>query len=152
MVDGVPGLDVSSLVRGGTDREPVTRRESSRRARSDAAHRLTEDHDGVRCGRSSGPRLCTLQIYERLFATETGQRAVNVVGNESKTLDALSALSIEVLLEYLDERWGSLRFQFLWTPLLERTRRADRRAHAFGSRSLSLPTSRRADELPTRST
>ena len=41
--------------------------------------------------------------YARLFTSHTGQKAVSAVGNESKTLDALSALSIEVLLEYLLE-------------------------------------------------
>ena len=45
--------------------------------------------------------------YARLFASAVGSAAANAVGNESKTLDALSALTIELMLELLDEQGAS---------------------------------------------
>jgi hypothetical protein len=44
--------------------------------------------------------------YSRLFGTPTGTQAAQTIGNESRTLDVLSSFSLEVLLDYLEERWG----------------------------------------------
>ena len=103
MVRGVPGLDVSSLVRGvlAEDRSIGARgmRGSTRLTDRLAAMMDPVVVDPHRHQASADP-------YDRLFSTETGRRAADLVGNESRTLDALSALSIEILLEYLDERWA----------------------------------------------
>src|SRR5664279_4067270 len=112
MIQGKPGLDVSSLVRGvlaesGNDvrrlrgaPEPALRVMQGSRL----AHRLSS-MVGVAAGTNEG------DAYGRLFGTSTGISAVKAVGNESRTLDLLSSLSIEVLLEYLDQRWGFTREQ-----------------------------------------
>ncbi len=94
MVEGRPGLDVSALVRGVLD-TPNTRTPSR------LSHRLS----GIR-GRSPTPGL-QLDAYGRLFGTTTGSRLANLIGNESKTLDTISSLSLELLFDYLERKWGS---------------------------------------------
>ena len=94
MVQGVPGLDVSSLVK------KVLHEESLGFGAAEKGQ----------LGRLATKFLSTLgredlhsdpNAFTRMFATPTGVRAVNAVGNESRTLDLLSSLSVEVLAEFL---------------------------------------------------
>jgi hypothetical protein len=105
MVHGAPGLDVSLLVRGVLTESRFVD-EGVRGVRG--ATRLTDRLRTMMESRLVEPFLHEARItpYDRLFATDTGRRAAKLVGNESRTLDALSTLSIEILLEYLDDRWG----------------------------------------------
>lgn len=47
--------------------------------------------------------------YARLFATSAGSAAVRAVGNESRTLELLSDLSVELMLQVFDERGASAK-------------------------------------------
>jgi hypothetical protein len=60
--------------------------------------------------------------YDRMFKTAAGRMAQQSIGNESKTLDLLSTLSIDILFEYVSTTWGF-----------------DVQAGAFGRRFLAVP-------------
>jgi len=94
MVRGAPGLDVASMVKATLDegRPPGPSRRMLGLSKSMDQGGLQEPN-----------------AYGRLFASRLGQMAVQRIGNESRTLDALSFLSVEVLLEYMEERWGANR-------------------------------------------
>jgi len=95
MIEGRPGLDVSSLVK------EVLAEGSGQRS-----HHPFEFEVKLEDNPALFPNAAYLDPYSRLFGTVTGSAAVKAVGNESKTLDALSLLSIEVLLEsVLKEEW-----------------------------------------------
>jgi hypothetical protein len=104
MISGAPGLDLSSLVRR------VLR--DTRQMRPDRGiemrpSRLVQHLATMR--RLQEPAHMfppAINAYGRLFGTRTGSRAASDIGNESRTLDAISTLSIEALLYYLEERWG----------------------------------------------
>jgi hypothetical protein len=91
MITGEPGLGVTSLVRAVLAEDTQGRR--SRMAASLEAI-LPRVY-------SLEPRFPVDDAYRRLFSTKIGTRAANAIGNESRTLDALSSLSVEVLFEYL---------------------------------------------------
>lgn len=105
MIRGAPGLDVSSLVRGVLA-EDHSVAAGARGVRGTT--RLTDRLSAMMPTIAGDAHVHTASVdpYDRLFSTETGRRAANAVGNESRTLDALSTLGIEILMQYLDDRWG----------------------------------------------
>lgn len=97
VVEGRPGLDISSLVKSVLGEE-------GQREPSYLSHRLNSMLPRTIESTPAGGQ--GLDTYGRLFATGTGRRAAEAIGNESKTLDVLSSLAIEILLEYLDDPRG----------------------------------------------
>src|SRR5438093_267003 len=90
MIEGTPGLDLSALVQGVLAEGPGP-------GALHGIERLFRGPMGF-----AGPQV-ERNPYARLFHTHTGSTVAAAVGNESKTLDALSSLSIELMLEYIEE-------------------------------------------------
>jgi len=90
MIEGTPGLDLAALVQGVLAEGPGP-------GALHGIERLFRGPMGF-----AGPQV-ERNPYARLFHTHTGSTVAAAVGNESKTLDALSSLSIELMLEYIEE-------------------------------------------------
>src|SRR5262245_26783583 len=57
------------------------------------------DGDLFRVAGLPGSTLSEPDPFNRMFATDAGRRAVNAVGNETKTLAAMQRLSVEAIAE-----------------------------------------------------
>jgi hypothetical protein len=96
MIRGAPGLDVAALVKGVLSSQENLQP-------SALAGNLS---DSIRRRRGSVPGAAN--AYDRLFGTAVGRQAASLIGNESRTLDAISSLSLEVVFEYLRDTMPSL--------------------------------------------
>jgi hypothetical protein len=97
MIEGTPGLDVSALVQGVLAEGPGP---GALHGIERLLHGNTRYFEGPPVERDP---------YARLFGTQTGSAVATAVGNESKTLDALSSLSIELMLEYITKNTAWVR-------------------------------------------
>ncbi|HEX8254626.1 MAG TPA: hypothetical protein VF846_15895 [Thermoanaerobaculia bacterium] len=106
MISGTPGLDLSSLVKAVLrESRPITISPTAGYELEVQPSRLVRQLATMREGRFTEHTIPP-SAYSRMFETAAGRRAVNTIGNESRTLDAISALSVEAVLYYLEERWG----------------------------------------------